>query len=1041
MKEVTMRLVFVAALLAALAASAFALGNNHAVMIQGFLPAEGLPGVSSADELWNDCFLWYELMYHRPSIGGDSGRRHMFWCKGADYGRTGSRYDPARLGLYHITDDSADLPHISACFESLATVMDSTDTMFCYTWGHGGSNYDKDTQPVATHFNIQVRPTWYHNGGWHGTPLWDTVLRRMTDPIPSQRVFIMQQCNGGGFIDDLNDERTTMICAAAAGYVAKSCDNRYNFRWPSPLPERETTGTQRDSVWRHCEFNFHFMNALRGRAVWSFDSGYVHPETVYADTSGDSIVSWYEAFRYDQKYNSTDKFPVYCNPPPYACRMEPIPGGTSMKPVSRGAALAATEPDSCDSIGASLWVLKGNNTLEFWKYDVSCDTWIQRQGITWLGHKPKDGATLTAGVGGKLYATKGGNTHEFWKYDTATDAWTQGQDVPGRKVGKGASATFAMVDNVPYIYLLKATSTLQFCRFNIPAATWETLAWAPAGPSGRPFKDGSCIAFDGDTTIYALKGRFNEFYTYSTCSGTWTARCSLPFVGDSGKKVKAGYGAALASCGDWIFAMKGSNSREMWAYDTRSNSWLQAQDVPLVYSGRTVRYGGSLAQAGGLVWILKGNRSDDFYRFAPNRCYVSAPPQPASSPPGPNELLLAVDGDAEDVRWSNSGLWVAFTAPDSSGHRQVFKVPASGGQTTRLTLLCGDCARPVWSPGDTSLAFEVTLDDSDFSQIAAVRATGGQVTFLTSSHWDHWHATWSQAGTVGFLRDDSTGFPQVYVKVSTGEAAFTQQSVEHESPEFVTPTQIVFTGAGGNGYTQVYQTTASAPNATALTSSTVDHANPVPAPGAGLVFFEVDGPGGFTQIAKAPVGGGPEVVLTSGSYDFESPTVNNSASVIYCTRSSGPGSSICQVSPTGGYVQLTDEDVERVTPHAQPNGLMSMSAAYVRDSDVFRLTAGGGGQQSAGLFSLALAGAEPNPAANGVKIRWQVPVETDISLRVYNTAGQLVKVLVDGRTKPGAYTIVWSGTDARGRQLAAGIYFYTLDDGEQRITRKVVLTE
>jgi flagellar hook assembly protein FlgD len=70
-----------------------------------------------------------------------------------------------------------------------------------------------------------------------------------------------------------------------------------------------------------------------------------------------------------------------------------------------------------------------------------------------------------------------------------------------------------------------------------------------------------------------------------------------------------------------------------------------------------------------------------------------------------------------------------------------------------------------------------------------------------------------------------------------------------------------------------------------------------------------------------------------------------------------------------------------------------------------------------------------------------VPVEAKISLRVYNTAGQLVKVLADGRTKPGAYTSVWNGTDTRGRRLANGVYFYALDNGSKRISRKLVLTD
>ncbi|MCX6844734.1 MAG: hypothetical protein NTX53_20925 [candidate division WOR-3 bacterium] len=50
-------------------------------------------------------------------------------------------------------------------------------------------------------------------------------------------------------------------------------------------------------------------------------------------------------------------------------------------------------------------------------------------------------------------------------------------------------------------------------------------------------------------------------------------------------------------------------------------------------------------------------------------------------------------------------------------------------------------------------------------------------------------------------------------------------------------------------------------------------------------------------------------------------------------------------------------------------------------------------------------------------------------------------VLADYRIKPGAYTSVWNGTDARSRRLANGVYFYALDDGSKRISRKVVLAE
>jgi YVTN family beta-propeller protein len=85
--------------------------------------------------------------------------------------------------------------------------------------------------------------------------------------------------------------------------------------------------------------------------------------------------------------------------------------------------------------------------------------------------------------------------------------------------------------------------------------------------------------------------------------------------------------------------------------------------------------------------------------------------------------------------------------------------------------------------------------------------------------------------------------------------------------------------------------------------------------------------------------------------------------------------------------------------------------------------------------------AEPNPSKDRMTIYWQVPVLSEVSLKVYSTAGQLVRVLADGKTKPGAYTTVWNGTDTKGRRLANGIYFCTLDNGSRRISRKVVLTE
>jgi hypothetical protein len=101
----------------------------------------------------------------------------------------------------------------------------------------------------------------------------------------------------------------------------------------------------------------------------------------------------------------------------------------------------------------------------------------------------------------------------------------------------------------------------------------------------------------------------------------------------------------------------------------------------------------------------------------------------------------------------------------------------------------------------------------------------------------------------------------------------------------------------------------------------------------------------------------------------------------------------------------------------------------------------GAGLAGQPALQLRLYACKPNPARGRVHIRWQVPTEQPVSLKMYNTAGQVARVLHQGMTKPGQYTTVWDGTDAEGRRLAAGVYFYALATEEKRLSRKVVLTE
>jgi hypothetical protein len=91
-------------------------------------------------------------------------------------------------------------------------------------------------------------------------------------------------------------------------------------------------------------------------------------------------------------------------------------------------------------------------------------------------------------------------------------------------------------------------------------------------------------------------------------------------------------------------------------------------------------------------------------------------------------------------------------------------------------------------------------------------------------------------------------------------------------------------------------------------------------------------------------------------------------------------------------------------------------------------------------ISFALGPNAPNPFGSSTVIRYTVPGRAGVSLRVYNTAGRLVRELAAGdRAEPGSHAVTWDGRDRSGRRVASGVYFYRLEAGENRATRKMLL--
>ena len=81
----------------------------------------------------------------------------------------------------------------------------------------------------------------------------------------------------------------------------------------------------------------------------------------------------------------------------------------------------------------------------------------------------------------------------------------------------------------------------------------------------------------------------------------------------------------------------------------------------------------------------------------------------------------------------------------------------------------------------------------------------------------------------------------------------------------------------------------------------------------------------------------------------------------------------------------------------------------------------------------------PNPFNPTTAIRFALPLATPVRLDIYDILGQRIRTLASGRMEAGYHMLMWNGRDALGRQVGAGVYFYLLQAGEFRQSRKMTL--
>jgi len=88
----------------------------------------------------------------------------------------------------------------------------------------------------------------------------------------------------------------------------------------------------------------------------------------------------------------------------------------------------------------------------------------------------------------------------------------------------------------------------------------------------------------------------------------------------------------------------------------------------------------------------------------------------------------------------------------------------------------------------------------------------------------------------------------------------------------------------------------------------------------------------------------------------------------------------------------------------------------------------------------------PNPFNPETWIPYQLSEDADVVIHLYDTKGQLVRTITLSNKKAGVYVTkdkaaYWDGRNSSGEKVASGVYFYTLQAGDFRATRKMVVLE
>jgi hypothetical protein len=96
-------------------------------------------------------------------------------------------------------------------------------------------------------------------------------------------------------------------------------------------------------------------------------------------------------------------------------------------------------------------------------------------------------------------------------------------------------------------------------------------------------------------------------------------------------------------------------------------------------------------------------------------------------------------------------------------------------------------------------------------------------------------------------------------------------------------------------------------------------------------------------------------------------------------------------------------------------------------ADVIRVINPGGGNDDAAPAFTEVLEVYPTPVAGTAMIKYQLDVPGEVSLRVFDAAGRMVRAIESGHKDAGTHSATWDRKTDAGQVVGPGVYFIRLD--------------